>query len=182
MSGEGLESGRLAGLLLELDSPEALMTASFKVRDAGYTRWDAHSPFPVHGLDQAMGLRPTLLPWIVMGGGVTGCLVGLGLQWWTNAVNYPFIISGKPSWSIPANIPVTFELTVLFAAFAAFLGMIILNGFPRWHHPVFSSRRFRRATVDRFFISIEAEHPEFDEATTSEFLRSLGGPVEKLEI
>jgi hypothetical protein len=181
-SGNGARNTRVAGLLLELESADALAHAAIQVRDAGYKRWDAHSPFPVHGLDRAMGLSPTLLPWIVMGGGVTGCLTGLGIQWWANAVNYPFVISGKPFWSIPANIPVTFELTVLFSAFAAFLGMILLNGFPRWHHPVFSSRKFRRATVDRFFISIEAEDARFDEEKTAEFLRSLGGSVETLEV
>lgn len=178
----GADGGRVAGLLLELESADALVQACLEVRDAGYTRWDAHSPFPVHGLDRAMGLSPTFLPWMVMGGGALGCLAGLGLQWWSNAANYPFVISGKPFWSIPANIPVTFELTVLFSAIAAFLGMILLNGFPRWHHPVFSSRRFRRATVDRFFVSIEAEDPQFDPERTAEFLRSLGGSVETLEV
>jgi len=181
-SGNGAEGGRIVGLLLELTSASELVRACEQVREAGYTRWDAHSPFPVHGLDRAMGLSPTLLPWIVMGAGVTGCLTGLGLQWWTNGVNYPFVISGKPFWSIPANIPVTFELTVLFSAFGAFLGMLVLNGFPRWHHPVFSSRRFRRATIDRFFVSIEAGDPRFDLETTTEFLRGLGGPVETLEV
>lgn len=174
---------RLAGYLVEFETPGAILTAAKKVRDAGFRRWDTHTPFPVHGLDRAMGLRATLLPWIVMGGGVTGCLTGLGLQWWTNAHNYQFLISGKPFWSIPANIPVTFELTILFSAFAAFLGMIGLNGFPRWNHPVFSSERFRRATQDRFFLSVEAGDPLFDETRTGEFLKGLGGThVEKLEV
>jgi hypothetical protein len=181
-SGNGAEAGRVAGLLLELASAAELARACERVRDAGYTRWDAHSPFPVHGLDRAMGLRSTVLPWLVTGAGLTGCVTGLGLQWWANAVNYRFVISGKPLWSIPANIPVTFELTVLFSAIAAFLSMILLNGFPRWHHPVFSSRRFRRATVDRFFVSVEAEDPRFDDEKTAEFLRGLGGHVETLEV
>jgi hypothetical protein len=129
-----------------------------------------------------MGLRSTVLPWLVMGAGVTGAATGLGLQWWANAVNYQFVISGKPLWSIPANIPVTFELTVLFSAVAAFLCMFVLNGLPCFHHPVFSSRRFRRATVDRFFISIDAADPRFDREKTAEFMRSLGGPVETLEV
>ena len=152
----GDPGGRVAGLLLELESADALVQACLEVRDAGYTRWDAHSPFPVHGLDRAMGLSPTFLPWMVMGGGALGCLTGLGLQWWSNAVNYPFVISGKPFWSIPANIPVTFELTILFSAFGAFFGMLVMNGFPRWNHMVFSSDRFRRATQDRFYLSIES--------------------------
>lgn len=170
-----------AGFLVEFETPGELITACEKVRDARYTRWDAHSPFPVHGLDKAMGLGPTILPWIVFGAGATGCLVGLGLQWWTNAHNYPFVISGKPFWSIPANIPVTFEITILFAAFGAFLGMLLLNGFPRYHHPVFSSERFRRATIDRFFVSIQVDDPIFDEEATASFLDTLGGTcVERL--
>jgi hypothetical protein len=182
-SGNGKMEPRLAGYLVEFEKPGDVMTAATRVRDAGFTRWDAHTPFPVHGLDRAMGLKPTLLPWIVMKAGIIGCATGLGLQWWTNAHNYKFVISGKPFWSIPANIPVTFELTVLFSAFGAFLGMILLNGFPRWHHPVFSSERFRRASQDRFFLSVEAEDPLFDEERTREFLRELGGVhLEKMEV
>jgi hypothetical protein len=176
------DAGRLAGLLVEFETPGEILAAAEKVRDAGYTRWDAHTPFPVHGLDRAMGLRGTKLPWIVMAGGTTGCLFGLGLQWWTNAVNYPFVISGKPFWSIPANIPVMFEITVLFSALSAFLAMILMNGFPQWHHPVFTSERFRRATQDRFFLSVEVEDPLFDESRTTAFLRGLGGvSLERLE-
>jgi hypothetical protein len=174
---------RLAGYLVEFETPGELMAACEKVRDAGYSNWDAHSPFPVHGLNKAMGLGPTILPWLVMGGGVVGCLTGLGIQWWTNGYNYQFTISGKPFWSIPSNIPVTFELTVLFAALTAFLSMIVLNGFPRFHHPVFSSERFRRATTDRFFLSVEAEDPSFDAERTASFLKDLGGVgVEALEV
>lgn len=182
-SGNGNLERRMAGYLVEFETPGDILGAARKVRDAGFTRWDTHTPFPVHGLDAAMGLKPTLLPWIVMVSGVTGCAVGLGLQWWTNAHNYKLLISGKPFWSIPANIPVTFELTILLSAFGAFLGMVLLNGFPRWHHPVFTSNRFRRVTQDRFFLSIEAEDPLFDEHRTQDFLRGLGGVhLEKLEV
>ncbi|GJM43411.1 MAG: hypothetical protein DHS20C21_02530 [Gemmatimonadota bacterium] len=174
---------KFAGYLVEFETPHDIMVAATSVRDAGFTRWDTHTPFPVHGLDHAMGLRGTALPWIVMLMGVTGCAVGLGLQWWTNAHNYQFVVSGKPFFSIPATIPVTFELTILFSAIGAFLGMILLNGFPRWHHPVFSSERFRRATQDRFFLSVEAEDPLCEEDKTGEFLRSLGGShLEKMEV
>lgn len=174
---------RLAGLLVEFETVSELKEACERVRDAGYTRWDAHTPFPVHGLDSAMGLRQTVLPWLVFGCGAFGALFGLGLQWWTNAHNYPFLISGKPFWSIPANIPVMFELTVLFSAISAFGSMILMNGFPQWHHPVFSSERFRRATQDRFFLTIEADDPRFDEERTLAFLRGLGGlGVERLEV
>ena len=176
------ESKQLSGFLVEFETPGEILAAAAKVRDAGYTRWDAHTPFPVHGMDGAMGLRATRLPWIVMIAGTIGCATGLGLQWWTNAMNYQFKISGKPFWSIPANIPITFEITVLFSAFAAFLSMLFLNGLPQLHHPVFGSERFRRATQDRFFLSVEASDPRFDEGKTLAFLRGLGGAsVERLE-
>ena len=110
---------QLAGLLVEFETPGQILAAAEKVRDAGFKRWDAHSPFPVHGMDRAMGLPATKLPWLVMAGGTCGCAVGLGLQWWTNGHNYQFMVSGKPFFSVPAFIPVTFELTVLFSALTA---------------------------------------------------------------
>jgi hypothetical protein len=172
----------LVGLLVEFETPGEILAAAEKVRDAGYTRWDACTPFPVHGLDRAMGLRGSKLPWLVMAGGTAGCAFGLLLQWWTNAHNYPFMISGKPFWSIPASVPVAFELTVLFSALTAFGSVILLNGLPQLHHPLFSSERFRRVTTDRFFITIEASDPLFDEPRTSTFLRGLGGvAVERVE-
>jgi hypothetical protein len=174
---------RLAGYLVEFEGPGDVLAAAERVRDAGYTRWDAHTPFPVHGLDRAMGLRGSKLPWLVMAGGTFGCLFGLFLQWWTNAHNYQFQISGKPFWSVPANIPIAFELTVLVSAITAFGSVILLNGLPQLHHPVFTSERFRRATQDRFFLSIEAADPIFDEQRTAAFLRGLGGAsVERLEV
>lgn len=172
----------LWGYLAEFDSPEALLAAAERVRDAGYSRWDAHTPFPVHGLNDAMGLRPTRLPWIVLAAGFAGAATGLVLQWFTNAFDYPFLISGKPIFSLPANIPVMFELTILFAAIAAFIGMLALNDLPRPYHALFKSRRFRRATTDGFFISIEASDPHFEAAGTKRFLQALGGAeVETIE-
>ncbi len=180
----GRESApKLAGYLVEFESTDALMRACETVRDAGYSRWDAHTPFPVHGLDRAMGVKPTILPWIIFAAGAAGTAFALLLQWWTNAENYPFVISGKPFWSIPANIPVAFELTVLFASFAAFLGMLAFNGLPRFHHPVFTSERFRRVTADRFFVSVDADDPRFDPQKTPAFLAGLGGSApERLEV
>ena len=173
----------LWGLMVDFETVEQLITAAEKIRDAGYTRWDAHTPFPVHGLDRAMGLKGSRLPWIVMAGGTVGCGFGIFLQWWTNAHNYQFAISGKPFWSLPANIPIAFELTVLFSAITAFTSVILLNGLPQLHHPVFTSERFRRVTQDRFFLSIEASDPLFDEQRTLSFLRGLGGTaVERLEV
>jgi hypothetical protein len=172
--------GELYGYLVELDSVEALVAAAETVRDAGYTRWDAHAPFVVHGLDDAMGIRPTRLPYVVFAAGLTGAAVGIGLQWFTNAFDYPFLISGKPIFSLPANIPVAFELTILFAAITALIGMLARNGLPQLRHPLFASARFRRSTADRFFISIEADDPLFSPRTTRSLVDSLGGVVEEV--
>jgi hypothetical protein len=170
------------GLLIEFDSPARLMTACEQFRDAGYSRWDAHSPFPIHGLDRAMGIRPTKLPLIVLACGLAGAGLGLLLQWWTNAHDYPLLISGKPIFSLPANIPVVFETTILLSAFGAVFGMFALNKLPRYYHPVFRSRRFRRATSDRFFVTIEAADPRFDRSRIEGLARSLGAVhVEELE-
>ena len=165
---------RLWGLLAEFATPDDLRRAAAQVREAGYTRWDAHTPFPVHGLDDAMGVRPTRLPWFVLGAGMTGCAGGILMQWWMNAVDYPLIISGKPFFSLPAQIPVAFELTILLASLAAFVGMLGINALPRFYHPLFKSPAFRRATDDAFFISIEAADPRFDVEETDRLLRCLG--------
>jgi hypothetical protein len=170
------------GLLAEFESPGQLLEAARGVRDAGYKRWDCHSPFPVHGLDRAMGLGDSRLPWLVLGGGMAGLAAAMLMQWWMNAVDYPFWISGKPFFSVPANIPVAFELTVLFASISAFAGMFVFNNLPKFYHPALRSRRFRRATTDRFFIIIESADPMFDERRTEQLLRSLGpARVEPLE-
>src|SRR6185436_16744213 len=102
----------LHGLLAEYETPKGLIAAAEKVRNAGFKNWDTFTPFPVHGIDAAMGTKATILPWLILGGGLTGCLTAVTFQWWANAVDYPFKISGKPFWSLPANIPITFELTV----------------------------------------------------------------------
>ncbi len=176
------QAKRLYGLLVEFEDPLELLAACKQVRDAGFRKWDAHTPFPVHGMDRAMGIKGTRLPFLILAGGITGCGLALLMQWWMNAVDYPFMISGKPFFGLPANIPVTFELTVLFAALTTFFGMWGLNGMPRLYHPLFKSRRFRRATADRFFIAVEASDRKFDLERTREFLASLGGTsVEAVE-
>jgi len=171
---------RVAGILAEFDSADALKAAAAGIRDEGFTRWDVHSPFPVHGIERAMGMRPTVLPWLVLGAGTTGGLLALLMQWYLNATSYPLplrgyphIISGKPLFSLPANIPVTFEVIVLFSALAAFGGALVLNRLPQFSHPTFFADRFQRVTTDGFFISIEAADPKFDEATTRALLESL---------
>ena len=172
MSAARADQGKLWGLLAEFSSPQDLVRAAARVRDAGYTKWDAHTPFPVHGLDGAMGVKTTRLPYLVFAAGATGTTCGLLMQWWMNAVDYPIIISGKPFNSLPADIPVTFELTVLLASLTAFIGMLVLNALPRFHHPLFKNSHFRRVTTDAFFIAIEAEDPRFDLAKTEQLLVS----------
>ncbi|MCK6447847.1 MAG: DUF3341 domain-containing protein [Planctomycetes bacterium] len=167
------------GVLAEFDDVDSIAKAAREVRDAGYERFDVYSPFPIHGIEREMGLRPTKLPWIVLVCGLSGTSLALFFQWWSNAVDYPFKISGKPLFGIPANIPVTFEFTVLLSAFAAFFGMLVLNKLPELHRPVFESQRFRRATDDRYFLAIEANDPLFDAKRTSELLQKLTrNPVE----
>ena len=167
--------GPLYGMLTDFSDATTLLHAVEQVRDAGFTKWDVHTPFPVHGMDDAMGIKGTQLPFIVLAGGITGFGLALLMQWWMNAVDFPFWISGKPFFGLPANIPITFELTVLLSAFATFFGMWGLNGMPRLYHPLFTSRRFRRATADRFIIVIEAADPRFEGERTRDFLASLGG-------
>ncbi|NLX94970.1 MAG: DUF3341 domain-containing protein [Rhodopirellula sp.] len=168
------EDSAVAALVAEFSGPDELIEAASQVRDAGYRHWDTHAPYPVHGMDRAMGIRPTILPWLVLGGGLLGASVALLMQWWMNAVDYPYIISGKPLFSLPAFIPVTFELIVLFAALTAFVGVLALNQLPQLWHPVFQSRRFERMTSDGFFLSIEARDAMFDEAGTRALLESAG--------
>lgn len=170
------------GLVASFDKVDDFLTAVSGVREAGFTKWDTHTPFVVHGLDAAMGIKPTALPFLVFGAGLTGCAAGIGLQWFTNAYDYPFLISGKPLFSLPANIPVAFEMTILFAAISALIGMLAFNGLPRLSHPLHSSRLMKRATDDRFLISIEAADPSFDPIKTVELLESLGAlQVEAVE-
>ncbi|MGA2065154.1 MAG: DUF3341 domain-containing protein [Thermoguttaceae bacterium] len=187
-----IEHRRLWGLLAEYRDAAALRAAAEAVRDAGYTRWDCHSPYPVHGLDRAMGIRPTILPWIVLAGGLGGCGVALGMQWYCNSpltasaaagglAGFPLIFSGKPYWSLAANIPIAFELTVLGAALAAFFGLWALVRLPRLYFPAFDSRRFRRATDDGLLLVIEATDPGFDPAATKDMLLATG-PVAVEEI
>lgn len=182
----GASTGRVVGMIAEFTDVDAIKAAARKVRDAGYTQWDTHTPFPVHGIDGAMGIQPTKLPVMVFAMGLTGCLVGIGLTWWTNATwhgdyswvptflqGYQYNISGKPAWSFPANIPVIFELTVLFASLTAVFGMFAMNNLPLFHNPIFSVARFARVTNDRFFLSIDATDPKFRTADTQKFLESL---------
>ena len=170
------------GVMAEFETPGQLLEAAREVRDAGYKRWDCYSPFPVHGLDRAMGLRDTRLPLVVLCAGITGTGAAMLMQWWMNAVDYPLVIAGKPLFSVPANIPVAFEVTVLFASVSAFAGMFLFNNLPKFYHPAFRSKRFRKVTTDKFFIIIEADDPQFDAERTEDLLRRVGGGhIERLE-
>ena len=162
------------GLLAEFDSAHHLYHACEKVRDAGFSRWDAHTPFPVHGLDRAMGLKPSVLPWICLVTGLSGAGAGMLLQWWTSVVAQPVVISGKPLFSWPAFVPVTFELGVLLGALGAVFGMFGLCSLPQLYHSLFRSRRFERFSDDRFFISIESVDPRYDREQTQRLLKDAG--------
>ncbi len=161
-------------LLAEFRNPPTLYKGCEALRDAGFTRWDAHTPFPVHGLSKAMGLRRSKLPWIVLVMGLAGAAGGFALQAWVHTKAAPLVISGKPLLAWQAYVPVTFELGILFGALGAFLGMLHLNRLPRHHHPVFDSQRFDRASDDRFFVSVDAQDPRFEAKATPELLRKAG--------
>lgn len=156
------------------ETPRALYRACEAVRDAGYRRFDAHTPFPVHGLERAMGLRASRLPWIVLACGIAGAVGAFSLQTWVHSVAYPQVISGKPFFAFQAYVPVTFELTVLLSAFGAFFGTWALCRLPRWFHPVMQAQAFPRATDDRFLLSIEAGDAKFDAEATRALLERLG--------
>jgi len=170
------------GLLAEYETATDLYHACERVRDAGYAAWDAHTPFPVHGLDKAMGLRGSIVPYIVAVMGFSGAGLGFLMQYWMSAVDYPLIISAKPFNSYPAWVPVTFELGILLGSFGAVFGMLGLNKLPQYYHSVFNSSRFHRFSDDRFFISIEARDPKYDLDRTRKLLETTGAvSVEEVE-
>ena len=164
----------LHGILAEFADADQLVEAARRTHEAGYKWFESYSPFPVHGLTEAMGYTHTKIPHIVLGGGVIGCLLGFGFQYWVNVIAYPLNIGGRPYNSWPAFMPVTFETTVLCAALAAVLGMLALNGLPRPHHPLFAIERFSQMTAGRFFLCIQARDAQFDQQATREFLENLG--------
>jgi len=168
-----LHRSHIYGVMGEFETPDKLIHAVEKTREAGYRRFEAYSPFPVEGLSEAMGLKRNLVPLITLLGGLTGGLGGFGFQYWVAAITYPMNIAGRPLNSWPAFIPVTFELTILGASLSAVFGMLALNRLPQPHHPVFNVHRFSHATTDRFFICIEARDPKFHLADTAKFLQGL---------
>jgi Protein of unknown function (DUF3341) len=162
------------GLMAEFDDLNVAVAAARKVYAAGYRRINAYSPYPVEELSEAIGFHKDRVATIVFIGGLVGCLSGFALQYWTAAIDYPINIGGRPFLSLPAYIPIMFELTILFAAFSAVIGMLLMNGLPRPHHPVFNLPSFARATTDRFFVCIKADDPKFQHDATKSFLANLG--------
>jgi hypothetical protein len=166
---------KVALLLAEFDTTAGIVHAAEKVREAGYTKWDTHTPFPIHGMDKAMGLKDSRVGWIVLGAALFGLTGAFVMMHWMNGIDYPTVVGGKPPGApgtLPSMVPILFELTILCSAFGAVLGMFHLNKLPRHNHPVFESDRFRAATDDKFFISIEAEDPKFSVEQTRELLES----------
>jgi hypothetical protein len=161
--------------MAEFDDPTSLVAAARRTKEAGYRRYDSYTPFPIHELIETMECEDRRVALFVLIGGIIGCFVGYGLASWVSAVAYPLNVGGRPYISWPMFIPVTFELTILFASITALLTWIGLNGLPRPYHPVFNVERFaRHASQDGFFLAIEADDPQFDRSRTLDFLKSLG--------
>ena len=166
---------KIHGILAEFDNPAELLKAAGAIREAGYTRFDCHSPFPIHGIVRAMGQRRSVLGFIIAGVAFVAMCGGLALQWWTNAVDYPFVISGKPILSYQAYAPVGFGIAVLLSAIGTVVFLSILNRMPKFFHWVFFSDSFRKVTDNGFFVSVEATDPKFDKEGTQKLLQAVGG-------
>lgn len=169
------ESKKNYGLIAEFKTVLNVLNAAEKIRDAGFTRWDVLTPFPIHGLDAAMGLKRSKVPYFTFIGGLTGLISAILMVWYMNAYDYPLIVGGKPFFSPIFPFPIFYELTILLASFGTFFGMFITNKLPMHHHPVFEHQGFARVTDDHFWIVIELQDPQFQEEKTKQFLESLGG-------
>jgi len=169
------ESGNAVyGMIAEFSETPKVFKAAMKVRDAGYTKWDVHTPFPIHDMEEAMGIKTTKLPLLAAGAALSGLLIAISLQWGIDML-YPVVLQGKPLFAWQPFMPVMFELSILATAFMCIFGMLALNGLPRFHHPLFSNERFHRVSNDRFFIAIEASDPNFDPIKTKKLLEEVGG-------
>ena len=177
-----MESGKIEGIIAEFENPAALIGAAEKLRDSQYVKYDCHSPFPIHGMDQAMGEKRSYLGWIVAPVAFIMLIFGFLFEGWTSTIAYPLVIAGKPLFSYQAYGAVAFAIMVLTSAATSLFGMLIINKLPRYHHPVFYSDKFARVTDDAFYVSLEASDPNFDKEKTAEFLRSIGGKEVELLI
>jgi len=167
-------TSKIHGIMAEFTTPASAMHAAEKVRDAGFRKWDVFTPFPVHGMDKAMGLKNSRVGWFSFIGGVTGYTTGMVMIWWMNAIDYPIIIGGKPMFSPFGAFPPSYELTILLGAFGAIGGMLFLNRLPRLHHPLLKNKRFALATHDRYFVVIETADPRYNEVETRKLLEAAG--------
>ncbi len=163
------------GILAQFKGPHEIYVAAEKLRDAGFTKWDTYAPFAVHGLDKAMGLKRSHVPWIVFFCGLAGFITAMGMVWFMDSFDYPVVVGGKPYFNPIYPFPVMYELTILLGTFGAFFGQFLLNGLPRLHHPVFNADIFARASDDGFFVLIEARDPKYSEAATRAQLAAFGG-------
>lgn len=167
-------SAKPYGLLAEFNNTTDVLFAAEKVRDAGFRKWDVFMPFPIHGMDKAMGIKNSKVGWFAFIGGVAGYTTGMLMIWWMNAVDYKILVGGKPMFSPYAAFPPSYELTILFGSFGAILGMLFLNRLPRLHHPLLKHRRFSQVTHDKFFVVIETADPKYSEAETRQLLEAAG--------
>src|SRR5579863_394714 len=182
MSAHSIENADpLYGLMAEFETAGELVAAARKTREAGFKKFDAYTPFPIHELDEAMDLHDNRVSLFTLIGGLVGCCGGFGLASWVEAVALPLNIGGRPYISAPMFIPVTFEMTILLGGLTAAISMIIMNGLPSPYHPVFNVERFADASRNKFFLCIESDDPKFDRHTTAGFLESLG-PEEIAEV
>ncbi|TVQ78334.1 MAG: DUF3341 domain-containing protein [Phycisphaeraceae bacterium] len=165
----------LHAIMAEFPNPAVVSHAAEKIRDLGYSKWDVYSPFPIHGIDEAMGLKPSRVSFFAGAGAISGITIALLMQWWMSAVDYPMVIGGKPYFAWEQYFPVTFELAVLMTSISAIVGMLTLNGLPLLHHPMAKKERFLRVGDDRFIIAIEAADPKFNADDIRKLLADLGG-------
>lgn len=172
-----MEQPEVYGIAAEFPSAAALFTAAEKIRDGGFKCWDVHSPFPIHGMDKAMGLGKSWLSAVVLCGGATGLITAICLEFYAGLIGTPVNVNGKPIsfYTLPAFFPVMFELTVLFSAFACVGALLVMNLLPRWNHPMFNWDRFSKATDNGFFLVIEARDPNYSETKTRQLLEEIGG-------
>lgn len=181
VSAYGPSIGGTYALVAEFATPQELLAGAEKARFAGYTKMDAYSPFPIHGLSDAIGFRCGRVPFMVFTGGVLGAFLGFTLIWYTATLDYPLNVGGKPFNSLAAYIPITYECTILLSALTAVFGMFAVNGLPKPYHSIFNTPGFDRATQDRFFLAIEADDSNWDAVATRKFLDGLN-PIAVSEV